>query len=350
MREHMNVLLTCAGRRNYLVKYFRDALMSTGKVFVTDMNSDAPAMHEADGAFLVPAVDADGYVDNLLELCKKVSVGLVVSLNDLELPLLSAARTRFTEEGILVSVSEKNVIDTCFDKWKTFEFLRAEDFSVPETFLSLAAVKSALEGGRVSYPLIIKPRWGTASIGVDLVEDEEELELAVMLTRKRVMRSMLARASGEDPKRCVLIQEKIVGQEYGLDLVNDFHGQHKATFVKRKLGMRAGETDKAVTESNPVLEELGERLSNYLGHYGIVDCDVFWNGEWATILEMNPRFGGGYPFSHVAGANIPAALIAWASAQKVKTEWLTVRQGISSAKCDRLVVVGREETMPTRIV
>jgi carbamoyl-phosphate synthase large subunit len=55
------------------------------------------------------------------------------------------------------------------------------------------------------------------------------------------------------------------------------------------------------------------------------------------VLEMNPRFGGGYPFSHVAGANLPAALIAWVSGQPINPDWLTIKSDVLSSKCARLV-------------
>ena len=135
-----------------------------------------------------------------------------------------------------------------------------------------------------------------------------------------------------------MIQERLHGQEYGLDVVNDLDGHYVTTFAKRKLAMRDGETDRACTEAHEGLLRLGEALGRTLKHRGNLDCDVFVSGNDCYVLEMNPRFGGGYPFSHVAGANLPAALIAWAQGQQPDPAWLTVEPGVRAAKCDRLVV------------
>jgi carbamoyl-phosphate synthase large subunit len=103
--------------------------------------------------------------------------------------------------------------------------------------------------------------------------------------------------------------------------------------------MRAGETDSAVTVSNERLEALGETLGRSLGHLGNLDCDVFLNAEGAWVLELNPRFGGGYPFSHVAGANLPAALIAWARGEAPDPRWLRPEVGVVSSKFSRLMLI-----------
>ena len=124
-------------------------------------------------------------------------------------------------------------------------------------------------------------------------------------------------AASTDKECCLIAQEKVTGTEYGLDIVNDLAGRHVTTFVKRKLAMRAGETDKAVTVSHPALEAVGRRIGEALRHIGNLDCDVFVDGERFWVLELNPRFGGGYPFTHRAGANLPAALIAWAQGETV---------------------------------
>ena len=185
---------------------------------------------------------------------------------------------------------------------------------------------------------MIKPRWGTASIGIEYPEDDEELELAYKLVKKRLARTFLAEISATDPERCILIQERLHGQEYGLDVINDLDGRYVTTFAKLKLAMRAGETDRAATVKNGQLERLGEMIGQRLGHVGNLDCDVFVSKEHCYVLEMNPRFGGGYPFSHIAGANLPAALIAWANGRKPDAGWLRVEHNVKAAKCYRLIL------------
>ena len=334
----MNVLLTCAGRRNYMVEYFRAALDGRGQVFAADSSSDAPALHEADRAFLMPPVSHREYVEHILELCRRNEVGLLLSLNDLELPLLARHRERFRAQRTVTAVSSPEVIDLCFDKWKTARFLERNGIAGPRTYLTLRDAQAALERGHVALPLVIKPRWGSASIGIAYVEDADDLAPTYHLIRRQLARSILAEVSAGDLERAVLIQERIAGQEYGLDVVNHLDGRHVATFARCKLSMRAGETDRAVTAETFELDRVGAAIGERLGHAGNLDCDVFLADGRLYVLELNPRFGNGYPFSHAADANLPAALIAWASGQTPDPRWLRIRAGVKSAKCDRLVV------------
>jgi len=333
----MNILLTCAGRRNYLVQYFACALGSGGRVFAADAAPHAPALQDAARGFVVPTVDHPGYTARLREICRENAISLLVPLNDLELPLLARERECFAEIGTTVLVSTPKVIDTCFDKWATAYFLFRAELPGPKTWRTPAAVRAALREGELKLPVILKPRWGSASIGIEMLDDEEDIEPAWRLAVKRLGRSILANASAADREAPLLFQERLDGQEYGLDVINDLAGRHLCTFVRRKIGMRAGETDRAAIVRHPALEALGERIGRALGHVGILDCDVFDCGGKLSILEMNPRFGGGYPFTHEAGANVPAILIALAQGKVPGPECFAIREGCVAAKCDRLV-------------
>jgi carbamoyl-phosphate synthase large subunit len=334
----LNVLLTCGGRRNYMVGYFRAALAGRGVVCVADSSGDAPALHEADRAFVVPRVNHPDYIEHLLELCRRNEVGLLLSLNDLELPLLARHRDRFQAQGTIAVVSSPEVIEICFDKWATGQFLAACGIAGPRSFMTLRDAQAALDRRELALPLVIKPRWGSASIGIAYVEEARDLAPTYQLIRRQLERSILAEASASDLEHAVLIQERIVGQEYGLDVVNDLDGSYVATFARCKLAMRAGETDRAVTVANAELDRVGAIIAQRLGHLGNLDCDVFLVDDRLYVLELNPRFGGGYPFSHAAGADLPAALIAWACGEAADPRWLRIRPGVRAAKCDRLVV------------
>jgi len=277
----------------------------------------------------------------LVGLCRKHDIRLLLSLNDLELPLLARARPQFLAVGTIAVVSPPEIVDLCFDKWATAQFLAECGIPAPRTFLSVKSARAALRSGELSYPVVVKPRWGSASIGIEYPQDERELELVYDLIKLRISRSILAGVSAAEPDRCVLIQERLTGQEYGLDVVNDLDGRYLATFARRKLGMRAGETDRAVTVEHATLTQLGETLGSRLGHVGVLDCDVFQSDAGWHCLELNPRFGGGYPFSHAAGADIPALLVALAESREPQAEWLRIAPDVTSAKCDHILVVGR---------
>ena len=338
----MNVLLTCAGRRNYLVNYFQQALGNKGIVFAADQLENAPALQDADAMFVMPDVYNPGYIDNLFSICKNNNVRLVVPLNDLELPVLAESKKRFYQEGILLAVSDTGVVEKCLNKIKTVTFAETHNITTPASFFSMDSARQALNYRKLSFPVIVRPTQGSASFGINVCHDYDELVHAYELLKKRIPRSIFSRTISSDTEQIVMIQEMLSGEEYGLDVVNDLEGNYVCTFAKRKLAMRAGETDKAITVENHELANIGEKIGKSLGHIGVLDCDIFVNEHGCFLIDMNARFGGGYPFSHVAGANIPAALIAWANGKKPDNAWLKTMAGVTAAKYDNLIIVRSE--------
>lgn len=335
----MNILFTCAGRRNYLINYFKEALKGEGKVYATDMQLTAPALVDADVAIQVPAIYSEEYIPSLKNIIKEHSIKAVISLNDLELPILSQAKQDIESLGAKVIVSDENAINIAFDKWETVKFLESNGLKSPKTFIDFQEAKKAIESGELKFPLVIKPRWGSASIGIDFPEDMEELELAYKLQTIRLKRTILAEASKEDIDHAILIQEKIPGKEYGMDVLNDFEGNYVGTFVRQKLQMRSGETDKAVSVIDERFEKIGKIIGENLKHIGNLDCDVFEHNGELYVLELNPRFGGGYPFSHEAGNNTAAIYIEWLKGNKDISMHSDYKADMMFSKCDRLLRV-----------
>lgn len=333
----MNILFSCAGRRNYLLQYFKNALAEKGKVFATDLSPLAPAMAEADQSFLVPQVDANNYLTSLLQICQENEVSIVISLNDHELPILAAAKDQFLAIGTTVIVSDLSVIELCFDKSLTESFAEKIGIKTPLTFTSLESAIQAIEANILHFPLFVKPRWGSGSAGIERVESLHELNIAWELNNIKLDRWGLR--IGTEKESGLLIQQALPGCEYGVDIINDLNGNYQATFVKQKLGMRAGETDKAKTVNLPIFEDIGKKISAALGHIGNLDCDFFVDDDEIYLLEMNPRFGGGYPFSAEAGVDVPVALIAWVSGVQPHPSWKDIKFNVTTAKCDRLVKV-----------
>ena len=335
----MNILFTCAGRRNYLINYFKESLKGEGKVFAADMQLTAPALVDADVAIKIPAIYNVGYIDSLKEIIKENNIKAIISLNDLELPILSTHKKELELLGTKVIVADSKAIDISFDKWETVKFLESFGLKSPKTFITLNEAKEALESGVLSFPLVIKPRWGSASIGIDFPEDMRELELAYELQTIRLKRTILAEASKEDIDRAILIQEKIPGVEYGMDVLNDFEGNYIGSFVREKISMRSGETDKAISVIDDRFEKVGQTIGENLKHIGNLDCDVFEHNGELYVLELNPRFGGGYPFSHEAGINTAAIYIEWLKGNKDIAHLNNYKEGIMYSKCDRLMRV-----------
>src|SRR5690606_24732592 len=166
----MNILFTCAGRRNYLINYCKQALNGQGKVLATDMSELAPAMSDADISLIVPSIYSDDYIPTLLNIVKDYHVNAIISLNDLELPILSSHKQEFTDLGAEVIISDSAVIDICFDKIKTRDFLASIGLKTPLTFTNYNQALQAIKEDQLTFPLVLKPRWGSASIGIEFPE------------------------------------------------------------------------------------------------------------------------------------------------------------------------------------
>ncbi len=333
----MNILFTCAGRRTYLLRYFKEQLGDDGLIIGADMQLSAPALSAADIKEQVPAVYDSNYTDCVIEICRRHNVRAVISLNDLELSILSAEHHRFEKDGITLLVSRQEVIDICFDKYRTAQYIASIGLNTPLTFVNLDKAKDAIAEGRLAFPLVLKPRWGSGSIGIEFVNNIDELNEIYALLLKKVRKSILGTASQGD--EYILIQEKVEGQEYGLDVMNDLKGNNRGVSVKKKLAMRAGETDKAQTIDNQAIRIIGHTLGESLRHIGNLDVDVFEKDGKYYVLELNPRFGGGFPFSFEAGVNFPKAIIEWLKGNEIDDSILIPTYGKTFAKCDYLVSV-----------
>lgn len=334
----MNILFTCAGRRTYLLKYFKENLSEGDKVVATDMQLSAPALQVADVKLQVPAVYDPEYVNITLDICREQKIDALLSLNDLELPILAENKTRFEELGVKVIVSSPEVIDIAFDKYKTAQWIESLGLFAPKTYVRLEDAKRALAAGEIEFPLFMKPRWGSGSIGLESIADMEELDIYYNLLMKKIKKTILATASVGD--EYIMIQEKLTGSEFGLDIMNDLNGKNVGVSVKQKLAMRAGETDKAVTVDIPEVREMGRKIGEALGHIGNLDVDIMQRADGAyCVLELNPRFGGGFPFSYEAGVNMPKAIIQWIKGKEVNPAMLQPEYGRMFSKNDYLMEI-----------
>lgn len=320
-----NILLTSAGRRGYLVEFFKKALNGTGLVHTGNSSAMSPAFFYADRHVITPLIYDDNYVPFLLQYCRENDISAIVSLFDIDLMILAKNKSDFEKAGVQVVVSDPEVIDVCNDKWNTYLFCKKNGFRTPATFNSLESVKAALKNGDVKYPIMVKPRWGMGSIAVCEACNEEELNVFAGKVKRDIFNSYLKYESAEDSELCVLFQEKLSGEEFGLDVIHDLNGVHQLTVVRKKIAMRSGETDAAIVTRNAAVEELGTKVGEALGHIANLDMDAFVvNGE-VYVLELNARFGGGYPFSHFAGVDLPRAIVKWIDKENLSDE-LIIKQ------------------------
>lgn len=335
----MNLLFTCAGRRNYLLNYFKEIIGEQGCIIAVDSNASAPALADADVALKVLPIEHPEYIAELKRIIDRYQVEMVISLNDLELPLLAKHRSYLESSGARLIVSDQNMISIASDKWKTFRFFQKLNIQTPLSFLSVTDALIAIAENRIDFPLILKPRWGSGSMGIMHVDNPNELALAYAWLTVEIKKSALNPMSRNDIDGAIIIQEKIIGEEYGMDILNDFEGRYYGSFARKKLTMRSGETDVAITVIKKEFSDLGKALARATKHIGIMDCDFFVANEQIYFLEMNPRFGGGYPLSHAGGINVPGIYLEWFKGVRNVDKYNNYKINQTFSKCDRIIEV-----------
>jgi len=335
----MNLLFTSVGRRSYLIRYFKEALGKNGIIHAANSDPRSPAFNFADEHVVTPIIYDGAYIEFLLEYCSRNDINAVIPLFDVDLPVLSANKTLFENIGVRVVVSNEDTVAVCNDKWLTYLFCIRNNIGTPKTYLDIDEALSDLKKGTLSFPLVIKPRWGMGSIAVFEADDIYELKVFYHKAEKIIASSYLKYETRDRLNEGVLIQEKICGQEYGMDIINDLDGCYYTTIVKKKYAMRSGETDCAETVDNMLLKNFGRDLSFALRHSANLDTDLFMVDEAPYLIDMNARFGGGYPFSHLAGVNLPLAIIRWLNNERVTGKILKERFGVMSSKSLEAVIL-----------
>lgn len=327
----MNLLITSAGRRSYLVRYFKNELDGKGKVFASNSEYSI-ALQEADGYFISPLIYDSLYVDSLISYCKKNNIDSIISVFDIDLLILAKSKYRIEKEGIKLLLSNQNVVETCNDKWESYNFLTSLNIQTPKTFKKIDDVINALDKGQIKFPIIIKPRWGMASIGVYSTDTKEELYFYGSKASRVIKSSYLKYESNITPNEAVLYQEQILGQEYGLDIINDFDGNFIGVFPKAKVSMRAGETDIGQTVSPNKFMNIAKILSQTFKHSTILSVDCIESNKILNVIEMNCRISGHYPVSHIAGINLPKQILEWLEGKATNWDNFKFREGVIVTK------------------
>ena len=288
----MNILILSAGTRNKIVQYFKKELNGAGKVIATDCSNLAPAIYEADKYYITKRITEDGYLEDILNICKNENINTLFTLIDPEISLISRNIEKFKKIGVNPIVSDYDKVEMCFDKYKMYNFLKENNFKTAKSYIDKQEFYKDLEYNKITFPVFVKPVKGSASLNINKVNSKEELDVIWK--------------QADD----LMIQEFMNGQEYGADVYIDMISKEPVLiFVKKKIKMRAGETDKSESFKDDKLFELIKDFVKKAGFKGIIDIDIFEvNGEY-YISEVNPRFGGGYPHAYESGVNAPKMII-----------------------------------------
>jgi carbamoyl-phosphate synthase large subunit len=294
----MNLLLTSVGRRVELVRLFRHALNGKGEVFATDMDNTAPGLYAAHRSHIVPPASSPDYIPALLDLCRRQRITAIVPLIDTELPLLAESHQQFQAVGTFLLVARPDVIETCFDKLKTAQFFTQLGVPTPECWSS----PEMASRGRYRFsprelvvspfaPKVVKPRQGSASRGVVVCRTLEEVRYWWDRT--------------EQP----LIQDYAAGEEITTDVLCDLEGRPLEQVQRKRLKVRAGEVERGITVAYRDVADYAFRIAQALKSPGVFNVQCFLTGQGPLFSEVNPRFGGGYPLAHAAGARFPERIV-----------------------------------------
>lgn len=286
-----NILILSAGRRVELVQDFQAeaAKFSDGlKVLTTDLNPKmSSACQVSDGSFTVPRIDSPEYIDSIFDLAVRESIGLIIPTIDTELQKLAEARTRFESAGIHIIVSDSSLVNACRDKRNTVALFNHYGISCPEIY----------RPDNIQFPCFAKPYDGSRGIGTQAVHSKEELTEELL----------------NDPKMmfCQLIDIKNTFHEFTVDIYYDKQGRLKCAVPRERLEVRSGEVSKGATRKGWLYDFLVKKLSMVEGARGCLTAQFFYHDASQTIygVEINPRFGGGFPLTYASGANYPGWLI-----------------------------------------
>jgi carbamoyl-phosphate synthase large subunit len=285
-----NILITSAGRRVSLVRAFQNELIKRipeGKVFTADMNPVwSAACKISDGYFVLPQVTDTNYINELRALCLKMNIVLVVPTIDTELLILAKNFEKFKSVGVTLAVSDYSLIARCRDKRKTNELFIEMGIEVP----------LSIDKHRPTFPLFVKPYDGSLSKGILLINSESEWNSKLLNDEKLMFMEYL------NPRDY---------QEFTVDAYYDQNSVLMCMVPRRRIEVRCGEISKGCTEKGSLYEKLKIKFGNLSGARSCLTMQFFEHRKSGRIvgIEINPRFGGGYPLSYAAHANYPAFLI-----------------------------------------
>ncbi|PQZ57248.1 MULTISPECIES: ATP-grasp domain-containing protein [Bacillus] len=317
--NEMNILFTSSGRRVALIKKFKEAFKQEGikgKIFTADLKETAPTIYFSDKHFIVPHVNEEGYINELLKICRSEMINLIIPLIDTELMLLANKAKVFEGIGVKVLVSSMELNKIANDKKYTYNFFVSNNIPTPRVFSD-----EEIERKEYQFPLLIKPYDGSSSKGVTKIMNEKELEF---------FKEYIPNA---------MIQEYVSGEEYTIDIMVDFYGNIKTIVPRLRIETRAGEVSKGMTKKDIEIIKAAETVIKALPNpIGCITLQCFKKEDGQiTFIEINPRFGGGIPLSIEAGANFPLWTIKMCQGEVFIDKDFNWRENLTMLRYDEAV-------------
>lgn len=280
----MNILITSAGRRVSLIRSFQKEVKKINpeaKVFAADANPVlSSACHVADEFFKVPRLDNPDYFVVLKEICLKNGITLVIPTIDTELLPMATHKEEFIELGIRFLVSDEEFVQKCRDKRKIHDFFSSHHIPIAKEYTK----------DNYQLPLFIKPLDGSRSVDTFIIKQESDLTEYHFKNDKLMFLEYIDHDDYE---------------EFTCDMYYDKENHLRCVVPRKRIEVRDGEVNKGLTVANEIIPFLRERMKIIDGAHGCLTAQFFCHKENGTVygIEINPRFGGGYPLSYLAGAN-----------------------------------------------
>lgn len=283
----MNILFCSAGRRCELLKNFRKSMGNEGKIIATDISLTAPAIYMADKYYIVPRIDDDKYISIILDICKKEEIQAVTTLIDPEIMILAKNRNKFEKIGVEVLTPYKETAEICFDKYVMYEYLKEKGIRTVLTYSDIESFKKGQAEGEIDFPVFVKPRTGSGSVGARKVEDMKTLEKAMIEDSSLIIQEFMSDALDIDA-------------DIYVDTISN---QAVSLFSKKKLETKIGGASKTVSFKDDNLNQFASEALQAFQFNGPIDMDFWYRDGQYYLSEINPRFGGGYLHAYGAGVD-----------------------------------------------
>ncbi len=320
----MNVLFTSVGRRYYLLDYFRKNINKKIKIISSNSSNYTSAKNYSDFFYLSPKIQSNLYIKFITSLIKRHKIKLVIPLIDIDAKKLAKNIKAIQKlNAILISPPYK-IVDKVTDKYKLYNLLEKNNINCPKSYITKKNFFQDLKLKHIKYPVILKPRNGTSSILTLKANNKKEFNLYYKYLTQKISKSYFDKKSF---KQKILIQEYIKGTEFGLDLLNSLERKYFSYLLKQKIEMRNGETD-VCKVSNIKISKLCKKISKLVLHNFLIDIDIILKKKKFYIIDINPRIGGGYPFSHSAGFDMMKYLTNQVYLNKKNTNVSSVKKNI----------------------
>lgn len=315
-----NVLFCSAGRRVKLIEDFRKTIGDSGKLVAANASNLAPAIYVADKHYIVPMITDENYINEILDICKKEDIKIVCTLIDPEIKILADNRKKFEELGILLMVPSSKTAELCFDKFEMYKYLKQNNIETVTTYGSVEEFENNKDG--ITFPVFVKPRTGSGSVGARKVEDLETL--------KKLFK--------ED--ETLIIQELMSCSDLDADVyVDTISGEVINVFLKNKLETKIGGANKTVSFKDNELVEFIKRIVSKFEFKGTINMDFFKKDGKYYLSEVNPRFGGGYIHPYAAGVDFIKYLIKNSNGEKNVPEIGNYQEGTIMMMYDDIIFV-----------